>query len=112
MQLQVDVHSPIPIRRQLVAQLKHVIDSGGIPRDQALPSTRALASFVGINPNTVTRVIEDLKRGGYVEARRRQGVFVAPAPPAHPSSHLRQGFLQETVIWAAALGMSTTWRWA
>jgi GntR family transcriptional regulator len=106
MQLRVDVHSPIPIRRQLTAQLKHVIEGGGVPRDQALPSIRELAGFLGINPNTVTRAIEDLKRSGYVETRRGKGMFVAPAPPAHPFLHLRQGFLQETVIRAAALGMT------
>jgi DNA-binding transcriptional regulator YhcF (GntR family) len=104
--LRVDAHSPIPIRRQLTAQLKHVIEGGGIPRDQALPSIRELAGFLGINPNTVTRVIEDLKLSGYVEARRGKGVFVVPAPPGHPSPQLRQSFLQDTVIRAAALGMT------
>jgi len=29
--LQVDKHSPIPIRRQLTEQLKHVIEGGGVP---------------------------------------------------------------------------------
>jgi GntR family transcriptional regulator len=104
--LRVDVHSPIPIRRQLTEQLKHVIDSGGVPRDQALPSIRELAGFLGINPNTVSRVIEDLKRSGYVEARRGSGVFVASAPPARPASGLRENFLRDTVIRAAALGMT------
>jgi DNA-binding transcriptional regulator YhcF (GntR family) len=104
--LRVDVHSPIPIRRQLTEQLKHVIEGGGVPRDQALPSIRELAGFLGINANTVARVIEDLKQSGYVEARRGSGVFVAPAPPARPASHLRENFLQDTVIRAAALGMT------
>ena len=67
MRLRVDVHSPIPIRWQLSEQLKHVIEAGGVPRDQALPSIRELAGFLGINPNTVARAIEDLKRNGYVE---------------------------------------------
>ena len=106
MNLMIDGHSPIPIRRQLTEQLKHVIESGGVPPEQALPSIRELAGFLGINPNTVARVIEDLKQSGYVEARRGKGVFVAPAPPARPSPHLREGFLQETVIRAAALGMT------
>src|SRR5438093_10656582 len=105
-QLQVDKQSPIPIRRQLTEQLKHVIEGGGVPRDQALPSIRELAGFLGVNPKTVARVIEDLKRSGYVEARRGKGMFVAPAPPARPSPHLREGFLQDTVIRAAALGMT------
>ena len=71
--LQVDKQSPIPIRRQLTEQLKHVIEAGGVPRDQPLPSIRELAGFLGVNPNTIARVIEDLKRSGYVEARRGKG---------------------------------------
>jgi len=106
MNLQVDPHSPIPIRRQLTEQLKHAIESGGVPRDQALPSIRELAGFLGINANTVARVVEDLKQGGYVEARRGKGVFVASAPPVRPSPHRREAFLQETVMRAAALGMT------
>jgi GntR family transcriptional regulator len=106
MNLKIDGHSPIPIRRQLTEQLRHVIESGGVPQEQALPSIRELAGFLGINPNTVARVIEDLKQSGYVEARRGKGVFVASAPPARPSPLLRERFLQESVIWAAALGMT------
>src|SRR5947199_1665112 len=106
MKLTIDGHSPIPIRRQLTEQLKHAIESGGVARDQALPSIRELAGFLGINANTVARVVEDLKQSGYVEARRGKGVFVAPAPPIRPAPHLRESFLQETVIRAAALGMT------
>src|SRR5437879_1896247 len=106
MNLAVDAQSPIPIRRQLTEQLKHVIESGGVPREQALPSIRELAGFLGINTNTVARVVEDRKQSGYVEARRGKGMFVAPAPPARPSPHLRESFLQDTVIRAAALGMT------
>jgi DNA-binding transcriptional regulator YhcF (GntR family) len=107
MDLRVDGHSPIPIRRQLTAQLQHVIEGGDVPRNQALPSIRELAGFLSINPNTVARVIEDLKRAGYVEARRGKGVFVAPKPPTRPSPTLREGFLREVVIRAAAFGMTT-----
>src|SRR5216110_637352 len=106
MKLTIDGHSPIPIRRQLTEQLKHAIESGGVARDQTLPSIRELASLLGINTNTVARVIEDLKHGGYVEARRGRGVFVAAAPPVRPSPGLREGFLKDAVIRAAALGMT------
>jgi hypothetical protein len=71
-----------------------------------LPSIRELAGFLGINTNTVARVIEDLKRSGYVEARRGRGVFVAAAPPVRPSPGLRESFLKDVVIRAAALGMT------
>ena len=106
MNLRVDARSPIPIRRQLTEQLKHAIESGAVPRDQTLPSIRELASLLSINTNTVARVIEDLKHGGYVEARRGRGVFVATAPPIRPSPGLREGFLKDMVIRGAALGMT------
>src|SRR2546430_13590357 len=106
MNLTINGHSPIPIRRQLTEQLRHAIEAGGVPRDQALPSIRELAGFLGVNPNTVARVIDDLKRSGYVEARRGKGVFVAPAPPARPPPHLPEGFLQDMGIPAAAPGVT------
>src|SRR5437879_12940047 len=106
MNLKIDGHSPIRGRRQLTEQPKHVIEGGGVAPDQALPSIRELAGFLGINTNTVARVIEDLKHSGYVEARRGKGVFVAPAPPVRPSPHLRNGFLQDTAMRAAAIGVT------
>ncbi len=104
--LKIDVRSPIPIRRQLTEQLKHLIEGGSVPREEALPSIRELAGVLGINPNTVARAIEDLKRSGYVEARRGAGVFVARVPPARPAPHLRDRLLHDVVIRAAALGMT------
>ena len=106
MQLHVDAHSPIPIRRQLTEQFKYFIEGGGFPRDHALPSIRQLAATLEVNPNTVARVIEDLKRDGYVQVRRGKGAFVAPDPPARHSLVLREAFLKEVVIRAAALGMT------
>src|SRR2546428_2442174 len=102
MNLKIDGHSPIPIRRQLTEQLKHVIESGGVARDQALPSIRELAGFLGINTNTVARVIEDLKQSGYVEARRGRGLLVASAAPLPPSPRRRVGVLKDLAIAAAA----------
>ncbi len=106
MQLHVDTHSPIPIRRQLTEQFKHGIEAGEISHEQALPSIRQLARMLTVNPNTVGRVIEDLKRDGYVHTRRGKGVFVAQHPPTRPSPSLRDAFLKDVVIRGAALGMS------
>ena len=88
MRLRVDAHSPIPIRWQLTEQLKHVIEGNGVPGEQALPSIRELAGFLGINPNTVARAIEDLKRSGHVEARRGKRGVCGPraARPPVPDS--------------------------
>jgi GntR family transcriptional regulator len=106
MRLRLDPHSPISIRWQLTEQLKHVIEGGSVPRDQALPSIRELAGFLGINPNTVARAIEDLKRSGHVEARRGKGVFMASARSTRPFPIRREAFLKDAVIRAAALEMT------
>jgi GntR family transcriptional regulator len=106
MRLHLDARSPIPIRWQLTEQLRHAIEGGGVPRDRALPSIRELAGFLRINPNTVARAIEDLKRSGHVEARRGKGVFVAPARSARPFPTRREIFLKDAVIRAAALEMT------
>ena len=106
MRLRLDPHSPISIRWQLTEQLKHVIEGGGVSRDQALPSIRELAGFLGINPNTVARSIEDLKRSGHVEARRGKGVFMAFARTTRPFPSRREAFLKDAVIRAAALEMT------
>jgi len=45
LKLHVDTQSPIPIRRQLTEQLKHVIENGSLPQNQTLPSIRELAGF-------------------------------------------------------------------
>jgi DNA-binding transcriptional regulator YhcF (GntR family) len=99
MRLHVDAHSPIPIRWELAEQLKHAIERGGVPRNQPLPSIRELAGFLGINPNTVSRAVEDLKRSGYVEARRGKRVFVASTLPTRTSPTLREDFLMNVVTW-------------
>src|SRR5256886_4503713 len=95
MNLTIDGHSPIPIRRQLTEQLKHAIESGGVARDQTLPNIRELAGFLGINANTVARVVEDLNRGGYVDARRGDRVLRTAAPPRPPPPHPFTGILQQ-----------------
>jgi DNA-binding transcriptional MocR family regulator len=91
MRLRVDAGSPIPIRWQRAEQLKHVIEGGGVPRDEALPGIRELAGFLGINPNTVTHAIEDLKRSGHAPlARGRLGPRAVPVPRQVASGERRR----------------------
>jgi hypothetical protein len=61
MRLHADAHSPIPIRREPTEPVKYVVEGSGGPR--ALPSGRALGGF--LDPNSITRAIEDLGRSGY-----------------------------------------------
>jgi GntR family transcriptional regulator len=79
MRLYLDAHSPLPIRWQLTEQLKHAIEDGGVPRDEALPSIRELAGFLSIARATVFGLIpsEDFKAERARGRAAGKGVFVA-----------------------------------
>ena len=45
--------------------------------DEKLPSCRALASELGINPNTVQRAYNVLENDGYITVLPKKGVYVS-----------------------------------
>jgi GntR family transcriptional regulator len=72
----IDPKSNTPIYRQIVEQIRDAIDAGVYRADEALPSLRALAVDIRVNPNTVQRAYDELEREGAVHSRRGVGVFV------------------------------------
>lgn len=75
----IDPKSSIPIFCQIADQLRRAMDSGVYKPGEMLPSLRAMAVDIKVNPNTVQRAYESLEREGIVETRRGVGVFVAIA---------------------------------
>lgn len=73
----IDPKSSVPIFRQIADQLRSAIDAGVHLPGEMLPSLRALAVDIKVNPNTVQRAYDALEREGVVETRRGIGVFVA-----------------------------------
>ena len=84
MDLHADAHSPTPIRRLMAKASPNVIKRSGLPREQALPSIRALADFPGGDPTAVTRAIEDFKRSGYRPLRPRPAARQPLSSPGAP----------------------------
>ena len=72
----IDPKSTVPIYRQIVEQVSRAIDAGAYRPGEALPSQRALAVELRVNPNTVQRAFDELLRDGVVESRKGRGVFV------------------------------------
>ena len=72
----IDPKSTTPIYRQIVSQVRDSIDAGVYRAGESLPSLRAMAVEIRVNPNTVQRAYEELEREGVVESRRGIGVFV------------------------------------
>lgn len=71
-----DPASGTPLYLQLVAQLKHAIETGAIRAGEQLPSVRRMAEDLLINPNTVVRAYRDLEAEGIVVLKHGSGVFV------------------------------------
>src|SRR6266446_9914116 len=76
MRLWLSHSSEVPLREQLVTQIRLGIISGDLAARQKLPSTRELARRFHIHANTVSAAYRELHRNRWVEFRKGSGVFV------------------------------------
>ncbi|HEY7330874.1 MAG TPA: GntR family transcriptional regulator [Gemmataceae bacterium] len=67
-----------PIHQQIVRQLSRLIRSGALAPGEELPSVRAMAVGLAINPEAVEAAFAELETSGYVTRREGTGVLVAP----------------------------------
>ena len=68
--------SSVPIYRQITEQVRLAVATGRLTVTDQLPSVRALAETLMLNPNTVARAYADLAREGVIETRPGRGVFI------------------------------------
>ena len=76
--LHLDYRDARPIYEQVKDGLRRLIISGAIQEGEKLPSVRAMASSLAINPNTIQRAYEALEWEGYVYSVPGKGSFAAP----------------------------------
>ncbi len=74
---QITPGSTAPIYRQIVDQVRAAVATGKLSTGDALPSVRALAAELVVNPNTVAKAYAELCSEGVTEPQRGRGVFVA-----------------------------------
>ena len=74
--LAISAGSSTPIYRQITDQVRLAVATGRLTVGDQLPSVRALAEELVINPNTVARAYTDLAREGLLESRAGRGVFI------------------------------------
>jgi len=67
--LRVDPHSGVPVFRQIVEQIRFHVASGLLAGGDEVPSTRALASDLGVNFMTVSKAYALLEEEGVLERR-------------------------------------------
>ncbi|MBX9604020.1 MAG: PLP-dependent aminotransferase family protein [Bryobacteraceae bacterium] len=66
-----------PLQLQLCRGLRSAIQDGALSPQDQLPSSRDLASRLGLSRNTVTAAYDQLVSEGYLESRPRSGLYVA-----------------------------------
>ena len=72
----IDYKSRTPIYEQIIENVKTLIVSGVLERDQQLLSVRQLAQELAINPNTIQRAYQELEREGIIYSLKGRGSFV------------------------------------
>ncbi|MCA9199766.1 MAG: GntR family transcriptional regulator [Planctomycetales bacterium] len=75
--MRIRTDSQTPIFEQIADGVRGLIASGVHKPGEGLPSLRAFAKKLGVNPNTVQRAYELLEREGFIVTRRGLGVFVS-----------------------------------
>ncbi len=83
LQMRVSTASTAPTHRQIRERICGAVHAGDLREGDQLPSVRALAEQLVVNPNTVARTYADLIREGVLEGRQGKGVFVARRRPVY-----------------------------
>ena len=76
--LNLDYRDARPIYEQVKDGLRRLMVTGVIQEGEKLPSVRAMAGTLAINPNTIQRAYEALEAEGYVYSVPGKGSFAAP----------------------------------
>ena len=66
-----------PIYEQIKDGLRKLIVTGAMAPDEKLPSVRALATQLSINPNTIQRAYNELEGEGYIYSVPGKGSFAS-----------------------------------
>jgi GntR family transcriptional regulator len=70
-----------PIHHQIRDQIRDCILTGGLHPGEQLPTPRAVAVGLAVNPQAVSLAYAQLEREGFLNTEDGSGTFVAPLPP-------------------------------
>ena len=72
-----DLKSGVPFHRQIVDQIRYGIASDRLMPGEQLPTVRALAVHLQVNPNTVRKAYSELEILGILDTQQGTGTFVS-----------------------------------
>jgi GntR family transcriptional regulator len=89
--VQIDPSSHVPIYLQIADGIRAAVAAGVYRPGEAVPSLRAMATAIHVNPNTVQRAYDELEREGLIYSQRGKGLFVATQAEASAQSRTGDG---------------------
>ncbi len=95
-QFRLDLHSGVPVYRQIIDQVTGGIATGALAAGDQLPTVRQLAVDLSINPNTVIRAYRELEIRGVLDTQQGTGTFISHQK-AEPDDAERQRRLNQVV---------------
>ena len=72
-----DLHSGVPVYRQIIDQVLGGIAAGTVMAGDQLPTVRQVAVDLSINPNTVVRAYRELEIREVLETQQGTGTFIS-----------------------------------
>src|SRR6185503_8728265 len=106
-QFRLDLHSGVPVYRQIIDQVLGGIAAGTLSAGDQLPTVRQVAVDLSINPNTVVRAYRELEIRGVLETQQGTGTFISRQKVKHDEVERQRGLNQlvnEFVSRAGAAG--------
>ena len=100
----IDLHSGMPVYRQLIDQVRSGVASGSLTAGDQLPTVRQLAVDLAINPNTVMRAYRELELGGLLETHQGTGTFITKKKQEKNSAERERQLTQMAGEFAARAG--------
>jgi GntR family transcriptional regulator len=90
---EIELRNGPPVYEQIALAAKKAILGGLMQPDDPFPSVRAISREVKVNPNTVQKVVAQLRREGFLEVRPGVGTVVRQPDRIDPAA--REALLGE-----------------
>ncbi|MDR2659995.1 MAG: GntR family transcriptional regulator [Spirochaetaceae bacterium] len=91
-----DAGSGVPVYRQIIKHIENAVLSGRVKAGDQLPTIRALATELKLNPNTIAKAYNELEIRGVVLTQAGSGTFISgKCPEFNEGEHSKKVF--ETV---------------
>ena len=75
--IQLNYRDTRPFYQQIKDNVRQLVVSGALKKDEKLPSVRDRAASLAINPTTIQRAYRELESEGYIYTLSGKGTFVA-----------------------------------